>query len=246
MCIYIYKYQTARTMHGLFLTLVTLLLLVVVIAYVILAERRSSSDRKIRVIASWSIVVLALLLLVGVNVTCAYERTQARIVYIVLFLLLLYNAFTDQFMDESLLNMSVQLKSKLVAIIAVGFMAYAVARTRVWMMCNAHLDAVQAVYRDELAFHASPDSSPNSSSMASSSSPSMASSSSPPMAFTQQPAHGFVEVVEVQSSPRPSPTLSREQRVDLMEAIIKSAGFRPKQIRRMMRSQAKSKSRSRK
>lgn len=235
MHIYIYKYQTARTMHGLFLTLVTLLLLVVVIAYVILAERRSSSDRKIRVIASWSIVVLALLLLVGVNVTCAYERTQARIVYIVLFLLLLYNAFTDQFMDESLLNMSVQLKSKLVAIIAVGFMAYAVARTRVWMMCNAHLDAVQAVYRDELAFHASPGGSS-----------SMASSSSPPMAFTQQPAHSFVEVVEVQSSPRPSPTLSREQRVDLMEAIIKSAGFRPKQIRRMMRSQAKSKSRSRK
>jgi hypothetical protein len=234
-------------MHGLFLTLVTLLLLVVVIAYVILAERKGSSDRKIRVVASWSIVVLALLLLVGVNVTCAYERTQVRIVYIVLFLLLLYNAFTDQFMDESLLNMSVQLKSKLVAIIAVGFMAYAIARTRVWMMCNAHLDAVQAVYRDELAFYASPGSSP---SMAPSGSPSMAPSGSPSMTFTQQPAHSFVEVVEVQSlpvPPRASPTtLSREQRVDLMEAIIKSAGFRPKQIRRMMRSQAKSKSRSRK
>lgn len=192
-------------MHGLYLTAITLLLLGAVVAYAILAEQKGVS--KIRVIMSWTIVVLALILLVGINVTCPHERTQVRIVYIVLFLLLLYNALTDQFMGESLLNMSISLKSKLVGVIAVGLITYAIARTRVWMLCNVHLDAIRAVYDEQ-------------------------------MGQAGQTGQAMIEMIEIAPpAVEISPVMSREQKVDLMEAVIKSGEFKPREIRRMMRTQ---------
>jgi hypothetical protein len=231
-------------MHGFYLTAVTLLLVAAVVAYVILADFDESP--KLRVVFSWLIVVLALLLLIGVNVTCAYERTEVRIIYIVLFLLLVYNALTDQFMDESLLNMSVSLKAKVVGGIVVGMIAYVVARTRVWMTCNMHIDALHAVYRNAITPHYAPSEHQPPSLVEPSlvepslEQPSLEHHSLEQPSFVQPPPQ-FLEVIEVQRS---RPMLSREEKVDLMEEIIDAAGFKPRQVSRMLRQKSKQSKRS--
>lgn len=225
-----------NNMHGFYLTVVSLLLVVAVLAYVISAEGKSAESEKLRIIFSWLVAVMALLLLVGVNVVCTYERPMVRVVYVILFLLILYNAFVDQFMDESLLTMSVPLKARIVGIIVVAFIAYIVARTRVWMNCSAHLEAIGSVYDRVLS---SP--SPLSSFVTSSQQPSFVELDPmmPPILPMPEQAPGAVVATVTSQTP-----LSREQKVDIMETIIKSMDLKPREISRMMTQKRRQKRRS--
>jgi hypothetical protein len=56
-----------------------------------------------------------------------------------------------------------------------------------------------------------------------------------------QPPPQFMEVIEVQQS---RPMLSRQQKIDLMEDIIEAAGFKPRQVSRMLRQKSKQSKRS--
>jgi len=193
-------------MHGFYLTTMSLLLVAALLVYVILAEGTGEGTRKIRIIFSWLVSALALLLLVGVNVVCPFERPVVRVVYIVLFLLILYNSFADQFMDESLLTMPVPTKAKIVAIVGIAFIAYLVARTRVWMNCNMHLDAIQNVYHSALA--------------------------APAPTFTEIQVTPIMEAMQPASGDEGP--LSRDDKVTLMETIINSMGFKPREVDRML------------
>jgi hypothetical protein len=203
-------------MHGLYLTAMSILLIVALLVYVVLAEGAGEGTRKVRLIFSWLVSALALLLLVGVNVVCPFERPAVRILYIVLFLLILYNSFADQFMDESLLTMSVPTKAKIVGIVVIAFIAYLVARTRVWMNCNMHLDAIQNVYHAALTPHS-----------------------------LQAGGVEVTPVFEVMAAER---LPSREHKVSLMESIINSMAFKPREVDRMLtqkRRQSRASARSR-
>lgn len=204
-------------MHGFYLTTMSILLVAALLVYVILSEATGEGPRKIRLIFSWLVSAVALLLLVGVNVVCPFERPVVRVVYIVLFLLILYNSFADQFMDESLLTMSVPTKAKIVGLVVIAFIAYLVARTRVWMNCNMHLDAIQSVYRTALATPETAAMQPT---------------------FTEiqvTPVLEAVHIPEVEVAVSPS----REEKVTLMESIINSMGFKPREVSRMLTQKRK-------
>ncbi len=211
-------------MHGLYLTAMSILLIVALLVYVVLAEGAGEGTRKVRLIFSWLVSALALLLLVGVNVVCPFERPAVRILYIVLFLLILYNSFADQFMDESLLTMSVPTKAKIVGIVVIAFIAYLVARTRVWMNCNMHLDAIQNVYHAALTPHSLQAGTPG---------------------LHEIQGVEVTPVFEVMAAER---LPSREHKVSLMESIINSMAFKPREVDRMLtqkRRQSRASARSR-
>lgn len=138
-------------MHSFFLTLTTFLLIISAIAYIILSSPTRVDDSNAvvsstRMALSWSLVAFSLMLVVGINATCTFEKTVPRAIYIVLFLVVLYNAVVDQFMDGKVLGLGSGVKSKLVGGTLLLLVVFALHRTSVWMRCNARLRHVRDQY----------------------------------------------------------------------------------------------------
>jgi hypothetical protein len=213
-------------MHSLFLTLTVFLLIATSVAYIVLSSLENADDASItnvRLATSWALVAFTLMLVVAINATCTFEKTIPRTIYIAIFVVVLYNAVVDQFMDQKFLDLAISTKSKVVAGIVLALVVYAIHRTAVWMKCDANLNHVRRTYRDAL--------------------------DSVEMAEMVDEADEEEDEEEPESPPSHSPpppppsysppSLTKEDKVEIAEHIIRSMGLSKKATKRMIRQRSK-------